>query len=144
MQMRSIVGAASLAILVTTPAHAAAEKTVRTSICALAQHGRELNGRRVRLTATYVTDLQEYTSLTDPHCPKVHVAPYDAESPDESVERFDKAVKGRMEDLSARRFVVELSGRFTWKGHDEPYGSMTIDRVWSFHRTGGGSPQPGH
>lgn len=123
-----------IALLAATSS-AASAREVRTNLCALASHGQPLSGQRVRFTAIYLTDLLERTVLLDKRCPKVHLTPYDPiESPDRSVKRFDQAVRGRVDDLELRQFVVNLSGRFTWHGHDEPYGSLEIQKVWNFKR----------
>lgn len=126
-----------IALLAATSS-AASAREVRTSLCVLASHGQPLSGQRVRFTAIYLTDLLERTVLLDKRCPKVHLTPYDSiKGPDPSVKRFDKAVRGRIDDPELRQFVVDVSGRFTWHGHDEPYGSLEIQKVWNFKRSHG-------
>lgn len=123
-----------IALLAVTSS-AAPAREVRTTLCELISHGQPLSGQRVRFTAIYLTDLMERTVLLDKRCPKVRLIPYDSiEHPDPSVKRFDDAVRGRIDDLKLRQFVVDVSGRFTWHGHDEPYGSLEIQKVWSFKR----------
>jgi hypothetical protein len=134
-----IVRGFCIALLAATSS-AASAREVRTTLCELVSHGQPLSGQRVRFTAIYLTDLLERTVLLDKHCPKVHLTPYDSiEPPDPSVKKFDDAVRGRIGDLELRQFVVDVSGRFTWHGHDESTGSLEIQKVWRFKRIHGGS-----
>ena len=110
----------------------------RTTLCDLAKHGQAFSGQRVRLTVIYMSDLLEGSDLHDRRCPKVWLGPYEsADPPDASVARFDDALRGRIGDLELRQFVVDVSGRFTWHGHDEPYGALEIQKVWSYTRIHG-------
>lgn len=127
-----------IALLLAVTSSAASAREVRTTLCELVSHGQPLSGKRVRFTAIYLTDLLERTVLLDKRCPKVHLTPYDSiERPDPSVKRFDDAVRGRIDDLELRQFVVDVSGRFTLHGHDEPIGSLEIQKVWSYKRIHG-------
>lgn len=124
-------------MLMAIPSIGFAQET-RTTLCDLAKHGQSFGGQRVRLTVIYMSDLQERSVLLDRRCPKVRLGPYEPdEAPDPSVARFDDALRGRIGDLELRQFVVDVSGRFTWHGHDEPYGALEIQKVWSFKRIHG-------
>lgn len=113
-------------------------REVRTTLCELVSHGQPFSGRRVRFTAIYMSDLRERTVLLDRRCPRVHLGPYETtEAPDPSIKRFDDALRGRLGDLELRQFAVDVSGRFTWHGHNEPYGSLEIQKVSSYRRIHG-------
>lgn len=133
--MKRITGSLCMALLLVATSSASPAQEVRTTICELAGHGKPLSGQRVRLTVIYMSDQLERSLLLDRRCPKVRLAPYNSiETPDPSVGRFDEALRGRLGELALRQFVVDISGRFTWHGHDEPYGSLEIQKVWSFRR----------
>lgn len=135
---RDIISAAYAALMLTAIPSTGSAQEVRTTLCNLAKHGQPFSGQRVRLTVIYMSDLQERSVLLDRRCPKVRLGPYEsAEPPDPSVARFDDALRGRIGDLELRQFVVEVSGRFTWHGHDEPYGALEIQKVWSYMRIHG-------
>lgn len=120
-----------------------------TTICALSMGGKEMNGAVVRLKATYSTDLRHGAFLTDPQCELVSVEQgADAADVDPSVPQFDKAVKGNILDRKARRFAVDISGKFAWSAGDTlhglpsatpngtipSHGVITIEKVWSYER----------
>lgn len=128
---------------------ASAPEPISTTICALATRGKSMDGALVRFKAAYVTDLRHGVFLTDPTCPRVSVEQgADAPNVDPSVLRFDEAVKGNILDRRARRFAVDISGRFTWSAGDmlhgipstgphgtiPAHGVITIQKVWSYER----------
>lgn len=139
MPMRRDINSAAYAalMLIAMPTTGFAQEA-HTTLCDLAEHGQSFSGQQVRLTVIYMSDLQERSLLLDRRCPMVRLAPYDStETPDPSVKSFDEALRGRLDDLELRQFVVDVSGRFTWHGHGEPYGSLEIQKVWSFKRIHG-------
>ena len=110
----------------------------RTTICELARNGRALSGKQVRLTVVYISDLTERSALLDRNCPeKIVGIHFTAKKPDQSVGEFREAFEGRLEDLEVRQFVVEVSGRFTWRSPQERYGFIEIQKVWSYRRIHG-------
>ena len=130
------MSAICLAALVSSPAFARPSSELKTSICQLLRHEKQYDGRYVRLTAVYETDLQEHSSLSDRRCPNFYVAPYDSHvgPTDGSLAAFDKALIGRFNDLSLRRFIVDLSGQFSLRTGDTPHGAVTIYKIWSYKR----------
>lgn len=120
---------------VTTPSKNAA--LVNTSICDLAKQRGTANGMHVRVKALFSTDLLERSFITDPQCPEVVVAPFDAAKPEldtKSMKRFDRAVRGRLSDSSARVFSFNISGKYIWRMDETKSGAIYIEKVWSFKR----------
>ena len=136
---RNAISAACAALMLTATPSIGSAQEVRATLCDLVKHGKTFHGQRVRLTVVYISDLMERSLLLDRRCPKFRLGPYEsAEPPDPSVERFDEALRGRLGDLKDKhQFVVDVSGRFTWNGHDEPYGALEIEKVWSYSRIHG-------
>ena len=65
-------------------------------------------------------------------------APYYAEgAPDPSVEKFDTALRGKLDDRELRVFAIDVSGVYRWKESDTPHGTVVIEKVWSFKRRHG-------
>lgn len=133
-----IIGQLCVVLLLLATSSAASLQEIPTTICELVSHDQSLSGQPVRLRVIYITDLRHGAVLLDRRCPKVHLTPYDsADTVDPSVKVFDDAVYGRIDDLELRQFVVDVSGRFTWHGHGESYGSLEIEKIWSFKRIHG-------
>lgn len=133
--------ALSLLILSSVSACAQPGET-RTSICKLVQSGRKMSGQHVRLTAVYLTDLLEGSSLNDPRCPKKYLdpdwtgsrgnAPHDV-----SLDAFDKALYARPDDPKLTQFSIDVSGKFVWQAGRKPHGTLMFEKIWSFKRLHG-------
>jgi hypothetical protein len=106
------------------------------TVCSLYGHGEQMSGNLVRLSGIYTTDRMENTTITDPHCSKVWILPYDAISnvDRDNLKRFDDAVAGKLSDSSLRVFAVTLLGKFVWRQNKNPHGAFYIQKVTQFKR----------
>lgn len=106
------------------------------TVCSLYDHAEQMSGNLVRLSGIYTTDQMENTTITDPHCPKVWILPYDAISnvDRDNLKRFDDAVAGKLSDSSLRVFAVTLLGKFVWRQNKNPHGTFYIQKVTQFKR----------
>lgn len=112
---------------------------VSTSICELNAFGEAQDGKKVRLLAVYVSDLHHGTVLKDRSCPDVWLPLADQQSraDDASVKELEDAALGDViNDLSLRRFSVDISGVYRAKGA-EGRGALSITKVWSYRRIRG-------
>ena len=128
-----------LAIVLTVALPATVEAGSGISICELVKHGEEMNGQPVRLSAIYFTDLLETSGIKDLRCPSVVLALFgsDEEPQDPSIDKFDKAVAGRLSDLRLRRFSIDVSGTFVWRKDKMPHGALIMKKIWAFKRVQG-------
>lgn len=129
-----------LLLLTTAPACAKSGPPTRTSLCKLVNAGEQMNGLHVRLTAIYITDLFENSSLKDRRCPTLYVVPYDSrQSPqDQSLEEFDKALYEHQLDFGElTQFSIDVSGKFVWWANNKPHGALIFEKIWSFKRIRG-------
>jgi hypothetical protein len=111
------------------------QQILRTSICELSRSGEHLNGRSIRLTAVYVTDLREHSALKDPRCPDQYLEPdWSARggSQDHSIDEFDRALYSHPESTKLTQFVVDASGVYIWSTGDNAHGKLIFARIWSF------------
>lgn len=133
------LGLVCAGLLASTVACAQTAPPINTSICELAKIGHKMNGHRVRMTAIYTTDLLEHSSLNDPRCQDQFLEPYDSreQKPDPSVEAFNKAVIGNINDLHLRQFAIDVTGTFVWKPSAKSPGRLYINKIWSFKRLHG-------
>ena len=131
----AVVGLTAFASLLACAQGRARTPAQSVTVCYVHSHAKELNGRRIRLSGVYTTDRLENASITDPHCPKVWVAPYDSSDVDaESMKRFDDAVAGDLADSSLRVFSVEFVGKYIWRPKDRQHNTFYIEKVLSFKR----------
>jgi hypothetical protein len=108
-----------------------------TTVCELSESGEAMNGHAVRLRAIYITDLKHTTILKDRQCRSVSLSVLDAEEPvDASLQKFDEAVWGQIDDLNLRIFLIDASGVFAQQS-GEPRGAFTIQKIWDFRRLRG-------
>jgi hypothetical protein len=127
-----------LALLATSSASGQSQGGVeQVSICELAKAGEQMNGRHVRLTAIYLTDLFEISVLKDRRCTSEYVAPNWKSSQDPSLDAFDKALYTRPDDPKLTTFSIDVSGIFVWRANENPQGSLIFEKVWSFKRVCG-------
>ena len=128
--------ALALVGLLISSAHADGEQITTLSICELAKLGNDMDGHAVRVSAIYVTDLMHTSVLKDRHCSADGVAPVKAADgmQDPSVEKFDTAMWGKLDDHELRVFAVDVSGTFHWRGDETPHGALAIEKVWHFKR----------
>lgn len=109
----------------------------KTTVCELAKSAEEMNGHTVRLLAIYITDLRHKTILKDRQCNSVSLVVLDAEEPlDKSLEEFDEAVWGEIDDLDLRIFHVDASGVFAQSSGDVPM-AFQLQKVSVFRRLRG-------
>ncbi|MGH7927076.1 MAG: hypothetical protein ACREQV_04720 [Candidatus Binatia bacterium] len=113
------------------------EEVEQVSICQLAKAGEKMNGRHIRLTAIYLTDLLEISVLKDRRCPSEYFAPNWKLSQDPSLDAFDKVLYSRPDDLNLTTFSIDVSGIFVWWVNEKPQGSLILEKVWSFKRVCG-------
>ena len=106
-----------------------------TSLCDLTSSPDKFSGKRVSISAVYITDRRHTSSLIDNRCKDVHVDPYFANAqPDSGLAKFDAAVDGEMRDMSLRVFSIEATGKFEWDPATKQ-GKLLIDNVSSYRRT---------
>jgi hypothetical protein len=109
----------------------------RTSLCELAKAGEHMNGRRIRLTAVYLTDLLDRSVLKDRRCPEQYFA-LDWKAPlDPSLDAFEKAVYAGANDKELTQFVIEVSGEVLWQANENPRGTLIAKKIWRFKRVHG-------
>jgi hypothetical protein len=137
-------GFIALSVLLMTGTSACAQSgEPRTSICELATAGEQMNGRHVRLTAVYITDLLERDGLKDSRCPKLYLqADWTISQKngqhDPSLDAFDKEVFARPPDYrELTQFSIDVSGKFVWKANENPHGTLLFEKIWSFKRLHG-------
>ena len=109
---------------------------IRTSICQLALDGAQMQGRRVRLTATYSTDLLEHSSLNDRRCPRVYLVPNWDGSHDTSIGIFDTELYAHPNESALTQYRIDVSGKFSWHADAKPHGELVFEKVWTFKRLG--------
>jgi len=117
-----------------------------TSLCELVSNAEKMNGREVRLTAVYYSDLHHFSFLRDEECLATVVddgTNYE-ETADASVIAFSEAVSSSFPLPPPSGFQVDVSGRFVWDPNWEPpallsavmkpqpQGRLEIVKVWSF------------
>jgi hypothetical protein len=140
MKIRVFI-ALSLLLVAGTSACAQPGET-RTSICELVKSGEQMNGRHVRLTVVYLTDLLEGSSLNDPRCPKQYLDPdwtalQKNALHNPSLDAFDKALYAHPDDIKLTEFVIDVSGKFVWRAGDKPRSTLIFEKIWSFKRVRG-------
>jgi hypothetical protein len=110
------------------------DSSERVTLCRLVKDGIQMNGRQVRMTVIYSTDLLEHTSITDPRCPRSYAVSYDDPNhpEDPSLASFNRAVEGQYDDLSERKFLIDLTGIFMWRRSAIPHGAIIFRKIWSF------------
>ncbi|QAY75218.1 hypothetical protein [Sphingosinicella sp. BN140058] len=116
-------------------------RDLETSLCALVRAGPAMDGRRVRVSAVYSTDMLEHSSLIDPSCPRevadLDWVTTDARGPkDPETARFDREIFS-LYDSHSESFHMDVSGTFTWRVGRRPKGQVFIEKTWSYHRLRG-------
>jgi hypothetical protein len=116
------------------------DPTPTTTICQLAESSAAMNGHIVRVRAIYITDLKHITILKDRQCKSVSLSILDAEKNkrDPSMEDFDRAVWGKIDDLDLRVFSVDASGIFMRQPQSTPRDALSIQKIWHFERLDSG------
>jgi hypothetical protein len=110
------------------------DSSERATLCSLVKGGIQMNERQVRMTVIYSTDLLEHTTITDPRCPRSYAVPYDDQNhpEDPSLASFNRAVEGQYDDLSERKFLIDVTGIFMWRTSETPHGAIVFRKIWSF------------
>jgi hypothetical protein len=111
---------------------------MRTSICKLQVAGEKLNGRDVRITAVFLSDLFEHSTLVDRRCPQLSFDPIQTKKPrDPSLEAFDKALAPDSFPPRIVRFIIDVSGKFVWNAKGNRPGGVIFEKIWEFKRVRG-------
>lgn len=109
------------------------------SVCDLLAGGAKLNGRSVRVHATWQTDYQHFSFLADKRC----LGAIDLGVMGHASQQLDRAVDNAMIGRSQTTFDIEVSGKFIWDPHWQPpallsavvrpgpHGTLMADRIWS-------------
>ncbi len=107
-----------------------------TSICALERQHAQLQGRRVRIKAVFITDVLEHSTLMDERCPsvKMDLLPTANTPPDESVRQFEIAIHKSLWDPVPGVFAVDISAEFLWRAEAQPHGAVRMTKVWHLKR----------
>lgn len=135
-RVRGLVALAVTAMLMAA-AHADEKLIQKSSVCELAKFGKEMDGRRVRVSAIYMSDQMHGSMLKDQHCFAEYIDLFRAADgkQDPSIEKFDVAVRGRgLADPELRVFSVDVSGTFHWRVDEVAHGEFLIEKVWRFKR----------
>jgi hypothetical protein len=126
-----------LAVLLASGAACAQSNARPTSICELDRGGEQMNGRHVRLTVIYITDLLERSVLKDRRCQRRYISPDWKEPLDSSLSAFEKAVYALADDTGSKQFLVDVSGTFVRQANENPHGTLIFEKIWSFKRVRG-------
>lgn len=136
MRRRSATGITlAFGLLLSITAAADAPAPIATTVCQLADAGKRMHGQKVRLKAVLISDLMHSSVLKDRDCPTRNVTPFsDKPDGDTSIEAFDDAIRGSLDDYELRVFAVDVSGIFRWSEEGQPHGELVLEKVWSYKR----------
>lgn len=139
-----LVVAAILPITACTWSHPLAITSLapKVTVCDLYKNAKAMSGRSVRLVAIYTTDRVENSTLTDSHCSKIWITPYDATTNVDrrSLRKFDDAVQGNLSDSGLRVLYVDLIGKYILNSKKSQYGEFYIEKVIQFERLNNMNP----
>jgi hypothetical protein len=116
----------------------AGNKELRTSICELGRQEKAMNGASIRLSATYLTDLFEHSSLWDAHCPDLSMnldwSVMQTHPHDQSLDALDAALQSDVFPPMAMSLSIDVSGRFIAPANKTSRGRLVMEKVWSFRK----------
>lgn len=116
------------------------DESLITPICSLVGADAPTNGTKVRVSAFFLTDYLERSTITDPACPSVRLAIYaDPAATKEETERYQRLVvtstmRDDIENRGTGVYAIDVTGRFVYRKDGQPHAAIYADHVWSFKR----------
>lgn len=116
------------------------DESLITPICSLVGADAPTNGTKVRVSALFLTDYLERSSITDPACPSVRLAIYaDPAATKEEVDRYQRLVvtstmRDYIEDRRTGVYAIDVTGRLVYRKNEQLHAAIYADHVWSFRR----------
>ena len=116
--MRKKLHLACTVLLLAPQTSLARHSPKQISLCTLVADRKSI--KNVKIRAMFDTDLFEHSAFYDPYCQWLPVDLFEKSPNTANARIFSRSVQGHIDDLSMRRFQLDVTGDFKWRDNARP------------------------